>query len=110
MDIDIKVTSHKNYSIVDVKIEGRKYPVSVSAYHDEPDCLDENPKPEVNWSALGNVSPEIARAYASAIIKAADIAENIFNERNAEKIKPSQDESDFILPPIEKIKAANKKE
>lgn len=34
----------------------------------------------VNWSALGSVTPAVARAYAKAILMAADIAEQMPNE------------------------------
>jgi hypothetical protein len=55
-----------------VRIEGNV----ISVYH--PRTKYSRPKgAEVNWPAIGSVVPERARAFAEALLKAADIAEEL---------------------------------
>jgi hypothetical protein len=66
-----------------LSLETREHTHQVSIFNTAVQVVDEtgeftHPRAYlVNWSALGNQSPAVARAYAHAILAAADLAESI---------------------------------
>ena len=67
------------YTLTIIKYEDRSNRITIKAPLDAPelhvDDFREDPKVEVNWSAIGNVNGDEARDYAAKIVAAADIAE-----------------------------------
>ncbi len=81
---------NKDLTEVQIHYDGSKWPVCISVYHNEPSCMSYDRQPEVNWPCLGSSSPEDARAFGLALIRAADIAEDLAIER-AKKEAKSED-------------------
>ncbi len=78
MDITVNKNSNNTHARVEVQLDNFKYASRVDAFATTPLFDDSEPvKAEVNWAALGSVSPAQARAYANAILKAADVAEEM---------------------------------
>lgn len=70
----MEVHSHHSYTELVTTLTSSGRQASVTVYHDEK--FGEYTV-EVNWSALGSVSPADAREYAELILAAADEANHI---------------------------------
>ncbi len=79
------VSNYPGVSRIGVSHPAWKHTKYIDARYSTENVFDATPEPSVNWGALGDVSPDEARAYAAAILKAADVAEENFN-KNCQKI------------------------